>query len=226
VVERPTEHPGHDPDRQSHDRGARSQRRPAPASPTALVQVRLATLIPLNPERPGRSWNARGDDVDLPRPSPAAWRRRPCFQCSDRALNCAVVAVDGVNDRRGVRVRRPTRPAGRLLRLAGQMISVRHGTTTWTWLHTPRRRDPSRIPAVREVASAPSAGEAKAVVGVTVRRRVPVTVRRADVRRLIVERPAPQETRVWPPPAGTAFYETGRSAVDRCWHGAHAQSSS
>ena len=114
--------------------------------------------------------------------------------------------------RRGVRVRRPTRPAGPRLRSAGPSISARHGTTTWTWQHAPERnQSPSGFSAVRETPPAQSAGEAKTVVGVAVRRRVPVTVRRADVRRLIVERPAPKQTRVWPPPAGTAFYETGRS---------------
>jgi hypothetical protein len=72
----------------------------------------------------------------------------------------------------------------------------------------------------------PSTGGAEAVVGVTVRRGVPVTVRRADVRRLIVERPAPKKTRVWSSPAGRSFYETGRIASDRYWHGERVQSSS
>jgi hypothetical protein len=54
----------------------------------------------------------------------------------------------------------------------------------------------------------PSAGGAEAVVR--------VTVRRADVRRLIAIRPAPQETRVWPPPAERSFDDGGRFEVDRC----------
>jgi predicted nucleic acid-binding protein len=44
----------------------------------------------------------------------------------------------------------------------------------------------SRIPAVRDMAPAPSAGEAEPIVRVAVRRCVPVTVRRADVCRSMV----------------------------------------
>ena len=68
------------------------------------------------------------------------------------------------------------------------------------------------------LVSSSSAGGAEAVVVVTVRRSVPVTVRRSDVRRLIVERPAPEETRVWPSPAGRAFYEKAHPAGNRCRH--------
>ena len=42
----------------------------------------------------------------------------------------------------------------------------------------------------------PSAGEAETVARATVRGLNPVTLRRADVRPMIAERPAPQETRV------------------------------
>ena len=83
---------------------------------------------------------------------------------------------------------------------------ARHGTAAWTWLHAPREKTALEFRRNRMRILLPSAGGAEAVVGVTVRRGVPVTVRRADVRRLIVERPAPQETRVWPPPAGRALY--------------------
>jgi hypothetical protein len=103
---------------------------------------------------------------------------------------------------------------------------TRHGTTTWTWLHSPRDQTALEFRRNRMRILLPSAGGAKTVVGVPVRRRVPVTVRRADVRRLIVERPAPKQTRDWPPPAGSAFYETDRFAVDRCWHAGRGRSSS
>src|SRR5208283_4323682 len=89
---------------------------------------------------------------------------------------------------------------------------TRHGTATWTWLHAPRGKTALGFRRNRMRILLPSAGEAEPVVRVAVRRRVPVTVGRADVRRLIVERPAPKQTKVWPPPAGTIFYETDRSA--------------
>ena len=54
----------------------------------------------------------------------------------------------------------------------------------------------------------PSARGAEAVVR--------VTVRRADGRRLIAIRPAPKETRVWPPPAERSFDDGGRFEGDRC----------
>src|SRR5271157_4158689 len=103
---------------------------------------------------------------------------------------------------------------------------VRLGTTTWTWLHTPREKTAFEFRRNRMRILLPSAGEAETVVDVTVRRLVPVTVRRADVRRLIVERPAPKETRVWSPPAGSALYETVLSSSDRYWRGMHVQSNS
>src|SRR5208282_1861049 len=95
---------------------------------------------------------------------------------------------------------------------------TRHGTATWTWLHTPRDKTALEFRRNRMHILLPSAGGAETVVSVTVRRGVPVTVRRADVRRLIVERPAPKQTRVWSPPAEKSFYETGRSEGDRCRH--------
>ncbi len=78
---------------------------------------------------------------------------------------------------------------------------TRHGTATWTWLHAPRDKTSLEFRRNRMRLLLPSAGGAEAVVVVTVRRGVPVTVRRADVRRLIVERPAPKDTRVWSSPA-------------------------
>src|SRR5271166_1749816 len=92
---------------------------------------------------------------------------------------------------------------------------TRHGTATWTWLHAPRNKTALEFRRNRMRILLPSAGGTEAVVVVSVRRGVPVTVRRADVRRLIVERPAPQDTRVWSSPAEKSFYETGRSAGDR-----------
>ena len=68
-------------------------------------------------------------------------------------------------------------------------------------------------------SSLPSAGGAEAVVVVTVRRLIPVTVRRAHVRRLIVERAAPKQAIEWPPPAGRACYGTSLPVVDRCLRG-------
>src|SRR5271165_6875487 len=99
---------------------------------------------------------------------------------------------------------------------------TRHGTATWTWLHSPREGKALEFRRNRMHILLPSTGGAEAVVVVTVRRGVPVTVRRADVRRLIVERPAPKDTRVWSSPAGKSFYETGRSVSDRCRHAGRA----
>jgi len=101
-----------------------------------------------------------------------------------------------------------------------------HGTTTWTWLHAPRAKPALGFWRNRMNILLPSAGGAETVVDVTVRRGVPVTVRRADVRRLIVERPAPKETRVWSSPAEMISYETGPSAGDRYWRGGRVQSNS
>ncbi len=81
---------------------------------------------------------------------------------------------------------------------------TRHGTAAWTWLHSSRAKNAFEFRRNRMHILLPSTGGAETVVRVTVRRGVPVTVRRADVRRLIVERPAPEQTRVWPPPAGSA----------------------
>src|SRR5271157_3136842 len=103
---------------------------------------------------------------------------------------------------------------------------TRHGTAIWTWLHAPRDKTALEFRRNRTRILLPSTGGAETVVSVTVRRGVPVTVRRADVRRLIVERPAPQETRVWSPPAGSALYETVLSSSDRYWRGMHVQSNS
>ena len=103
---------------------------------------------------------------------------------------------------------------------------ARHGTATWTWLHSSRETTALEFRRNRMHILSPSTGGTEAVVRVTVRRGVPVTVRRADVRRLIVERPAPKQTRVWSPPAGRSFYEKCRFSGDRCRHAGHDRSSS
>ena len=98
--------------------------------------------------------------------------------------------------RRGVRVRRPTRPAGPRFHSAGPLSLPGTGQRPGPGCTL---RDDRITPGFRRcgmiVLPAPGAGEAETVVRVTVRRRVPVTVRRADVRRLIVERPAPKQAR-------------------------------
>ena len=73
---------------------------------------------------------------------------------------------------------------------------TRHGTATWTWLHSPREKTALEFRRNRMHILLPSTGGTETVVRVTVRRGVPVTVRRADVRRLIPLRLAPKRTRV------------------------------
>jgi hypothetical protein len=129
--------------------------------------------------------------------------------------------------RRGLRVRRPIRPPESRFVWPESDETDRLGTTAWTWhRHTPRAAIRPRIRTGRTDALPTSAGGAETIVGVTVRRGVPVTVRRADVRRLVVERPAPDQARVWSSPSGTAFYETGHSAGDRCRRAGRGRSNS
>ena len=127
--------------------------------------------------------------------------------------------------RRGVRVRRPTRPAGHGLHSSEQPMSPGTGRRPGLGCTLRERKMLSNSGGPGDIL-APSTGGTEAVVRVTVRRGVPVTVRRADVRRLIVERPAPKQTRVWPPSAGSAFYRIDRSGGDTYWHGARDRSSS
>jgi hypothetical protein len=86
---------------------------------------------------------------------------------------------------------------------------TRYGTAAWTWLQSLREKTALEFRRNRMDILMPSTGGAEAVVR--------ATVRRADVRRLIALRPAPEQTRVWTPPAGGAFYRPARSGIDRCW---------
>src|SRR4051812_45790729 len=96
--------------------------------------------------------------------------------------------------RRGVRVRRPTRPAGLGFHSSEQPRSPGTG----------RRPGPSCTLQVEKALEfwrnrmrilLPSPGGAETEAGVTVDRGAPEAIRRADVHRLIVERPASKSTR-------------------------------
>jgi len=109
------------------------------------------------------------------------------------------------NARQGLRALRPTRPAGRGLHSAGP---PRGGTDTGRppGLCTLARSRGTKAPGLRPgkpVGLPQGTRRAKTVFVVTVRRHVVVATGRADVRRLIVERAAPQHAACrWPPSGG------------------------
>ena len=189
-------------DHAQNHRARRENRKPAlaPRSRTRYLMRKLANRRNAQSLGLNQPWGAKAALIDL-----------------STSIRCA---------RRGVRVRRPTRPAGLGLHSSEQPRSPGSGRRPGLGCTLREKRPLSNSGGTGWAILLPSAGEAETVVSVTVRRGVPVTVRRADVRRLIVERPAPQETRVWSPPAGSALYETVLSSSDRYWRGMHVQSNS
>ena len=122
------------------------------------------------------------------------------------------------NARQGLRALRPTRPAGRGLHSAGPPCD---GSDTGQppGLCTLARSRGKQAPGLRPgkpVGLPQGTRRAKTVFVVTVRRHVVVATGRADVRRLIVERAAPQHAACrWPPSAGR-WYQTADSEGTRC----------
>ena len=103
----------------------------------------------------------------------------------------------GAKARQGLRALRPTRPAGPELHLAEPSIDgpTRDDHLDFAPWHAPQEKH-LRIPARQGTR------HTKTVVVVTVRRHIVVTVGRTQVRRLIVERAAPQHTAAWSSPSG------------------------
>ncbi len=110
--------------------------------------------------------------------------------------------------RQGVRVLRPTRPAGPIVDLAEliQASPTRDDDLNFALAHFAGSLDDSlRIPAWQASCLPQSAGRTETNVVVPVRRLIVVTVGGTDVRRLIVERPATQQTATQSPPSGRLF---------------------
>jgi hypothetical protein len=177
----------------------------------------------------GQPLDARRPDVGQPRfsgPRSTAPERtggvaRSRFPNSRSRTTIAAMTREA---RRGVRVYRPTRPAAQSLVVCPDNRCCPARDDDLDLAARSERVNRSRILTDRKYPPLPGAGGAKTVVGVPVRRRVPVTVRRADVRRLIVERPAPKKTRVWSPPGEKTYPGTGRTATGRYSLGVPVQS--
>jgi hypothetical protein len=113
--------------------------------------------------------------------------------------------------RQGLRALRPTRPAGRGSSFGRPRLAA--GATRDSHLdfapwHAPGGQAPGLRPG--KPAGLPQGTRRKeTVVVVTVRRHVVVATGRADVRRLIVERAAPQHAACRWPPSGRRWYQTG-----------------
>ena len=123
--------------------------------------------------------------------------------------------------RRGVRALRPTRPAGSVLHLAerpfvGETNSspTRDGDGLCTLARSGgelSKQHNQRIPARQGTPNT------ETIVVVTVIGLVGVAVGGANVRRIIVERAATQNTVTDSPPCGIASQQRGCTASDTCW---------
>src|SRR5436309_12652109 len=103
--------------------------------------------------------------------------------------------------RQGLRAMRPTRPAGPALPLALPFVNgaARGGSLDFAPWHAPRGRVARGFRPGEPRGSPQGTRRTKTVVVVAVRRPVVVAVRRADVQRVVVERPATQHTAIRPP---------------------------
>jgi hypothetical protein len=137
----------------------------------------------------------RSRDFNRPQQTRMLWgpncrsdsRTEPVAMTSSSPASCA---------RRGVRVRGPTRPAGGGFHLSGQRMSPGTGRRSGIGCTLREKRNALEFRPNRMDILLPSTCGTEPVVRVAVRRGVPVTVRRADVRRLIVERSTSEEARV------------------------------